>query len=154
MKYCVRPMSLREANAFVDEHHRHHKASRGHKFSICVKDERNIVLGVLIAGRPVARGRDDGLSLEVTRLCTTGTQNVCSMLYGAAARIAKEMGYSRIGTYILDSETGVSLKAAGWKFTHTVKGRPWDGTMANGQKRNNNHPTCDKKHYERVFRED
>ena len=55
-------------------------------------------------GRPVSRYLDDGLTLEVNRLCTTGAENACSMLYGAAARAARAMGYQKIITYTLDTE--------------------------------------------------
>lgn len=67
-----------------------------------------------MSGNPVGRNIDDGMTLEVSRLCTDGTKNACSMLYGASARVAKEMGYRKIITYILSSESGTSLKASGW----------------------------------------
>ena len=105
------PMSLAAANGFVAEHHRHHKPVRGHKFSLgCMADGR--LVGVAIVGRPVSRYLDDGLTLEVNRLCTDGTKNACSFLYGAAARAAKVMGYRKIITYILDTESGTSLRLA------------------------------------------
>ena len=90
----VKPMSLADANRFVAEHHRHHKPVRGHKFSLgCMANGR--LAGVAIVGRPVSRYLDDGLTLEVNRLCTDGTKNACSFLYGAAARAAKVLGYHR-----------------------------------------------------------
>lgn len=135
------PISLKAANAFVEELHRHHKASRGHKFSIGVADDDDVLRGVVIVGRPVARGRDDGLTAEVTRLCTDGTPNACSMLYAAAWRAAKAMGYLRIGTYILASEDGTSLRAAGWREMHSVTGRSWDTPS---RRRVDKHPTVDK----------
>ena len=99
------PISLKEANAFVAEYHRHHKPTRGHKFSIgCEMDGR--LVGVAIVGRPVSRYLDNGWTLEVNRLCTTGERNACSMLYATAARAAKAMGYRKIITYTLDSEPG------------------------------------------------
>ena len=86
------PVSLPDANAFVAEHHRHHKPVRGHKFSLgCEKDGQ--LVGVAIVGRPVSRYLDDGKTLEVNRLCATGEKNVCSFLYGAAARAAKALGF-------------------------------------------------------------
>ena len=109
---CV-PISLKEANAFVEAYHRHHHKVVGHKFSIAASDGEKIV-GVAIIGRPVSRILDDGKTLEVTRLCTDGTYNACSFLYSRAARIAKEMGYHKIITYILEFEPGTSLKASGW----------------------------------------
>ena len=100
---ALTPISLREANAFVERNHRHHKGVTGHKFSIgCTRDGE--LVGVAIMGRPVSRYLDDGLTLEVNRLCTTGAENACSMLYGAAARAARAMGYQKIITYTLDTE--------------------------------------------------
>jgi hypothetical protein len=124
MKLQPLPLPLDEANAFVAQHHRHHQPVRGHKFSIgaALGDE---IVGVVIVGRPVSRRRDDGETLEVTRLCTDGTRNACSFLYGAAARAAFALGYRRIGTYILASEPGTSLKAAGWRQIGETPGRSW-----------------------------
>lgn len=120
------PMSLAGANAFVAEHHRHHRPVVGHKFSIgCEKDGQ--LVGVAIVGRPVSRHLDDGLTLEVTRLCTTGEKNACSMLYGAAARAAKAIGYRRIITYTLDTEAGASIRAAGWRCAGPAGGLRWTG---------------------------
>ena len=113
MSIEICPMTLREANAFVEQHHRHHKPVVGHKFSIGCTDGKEIV-GVAIVGRPVSRHLDDGWTLEVNRLCTDSTHNACSMLYAAAWRAARAMGYRRLVTYILDSESGTSLKASGW----------------------------------------
>ena len=91
------PVTLKQANAFVAAHHRHHKPVTGHKFSIGCEQDGQLV-GVAIAGRPVSRHLDNGLTLEVTRLCTTGAQNACSMLYAAAARAARAIGYRKIIT--------------------------------------------------------
>lgn len=120
------PISLKEANAFVAAHHRHHKPVVGHKFSLgCVQGER--LVGVAIVGRPVSRYLDDGRTLEVNRLCSTGEKNVCSFLYGAAARAAKALGYERIITYTLDTEPGTSLRAAGWSCSGPAGGKRWTG---------------------------
>ena len=108
------PMTLREANAFVEQNHRHHGPVAGHKFSIGLSDGEQIV-GVAIIGRPVSRHLDDGWTMEVNRLCTDGSRNACSILYAAAWRAARAMGYKRLVTYILESENGASLRAAGWK---------------------------------------
>ena len=104
----LRPISLRDANEYVRQHHRHHKPVAGHKFSIGCEADSELV-GVIIAGRPVSRYLDDGFTLEVTRLCTNGAKNACSFLYGAAARAAAAMGYKRIITYTLESENGASF---------------------------------------------
>ena len=124
MKLATLPLPLDEANAFVGQHHRHHKPVVGHKFSIgaALGDK---VVGVVIVGRPVSRHRDDGLTLEVTRLCTDGTRNACSFLYGAAARAAFALGYKRVGTYILKSEPGTSLAASGWTMINETPGKSW-----------------------------
>jgi hypothetical protein len=122
------PIGLRAANAFVAGYHRHHGPSRGHKFSIAVADSRGAIRGVAIAGRPVARRLDDGSHLEVLRVCTDGTPNVCSMLYGATRRAALAMGYraENVITYTLESESGASLRAAGWRLDGLAKGGGWD----------------------------
>lgn len=130
-------ISLPEANAFVVRHHRHHEPVVGHKFSIGAVLGGEIV-GVVIVGRPVSRMRDDGETLEVTRLCTDGTKNACSFLYGAAARAAFALGYKRIGTYILSSEPGVSLAAAGWRLIGERGGGSWS---RGDRPRVNSHPT-------------
>ena len=116
------PLTLRQANAFVDNHHRHSRATRGHKFSIGLQHEGELV-GVAIAGRPVARALDDGLTIEVNRTCTLGAKNANSMLYGAVWRAAKAMGYERAVTYTQADESGVSLRAAGWTPVAELKPR-------------------------------
>ena len=123
---ALTPVNLRQANEFVKNHHRHHKPSTGHKFSIGVTDGKELV-GVAICGRPVSRRLDDGFTLEVNRLCTDGTENACSMLYGAACRAAKAMGYRRVITYILESESGTSLKASGFTCEGRAGGLEWNG---------------------------
>jgi hypothetical protein len=118
------PLDLDEANAFVAKLHRHHKPVIGHKFSIGAAMGNEIV-GACIVGRPVSRHRDDGMTMEVTRLCTDGSKNACSFLYGAAARAAFALGYTRIGTYILSSEPGTSLMASGWRLLGEAGGGSW-----------------------------
>jgi hypothetical protein len=118
-------MPLDEANEFVAQHHRHHKPVVGHKFSIGAALADGRIVGVCIIGRPVARARDDGLTLEVTRLATDGTKDACSFLYGAARRAAFALGYKRLGTYILASEPGTSLLAAGWRCLGESGGGSW-----------------------------
>lgn len=108
------PITFREACAFVAEHHRHHKPPRGHKFSVAIRDDRGEIVGVMMSGRPVSRHQDDGYTLEVNRTATDGTKNANSMLYGAAWRAARALGYRRIITYTQEGESGSSLRAAGW----------------------------------------
>ena len=114
MSLEIRPVTLRAANAYVAQHHRHNIPTNGHKWSLACYDGDRLC-GVAIAGQPVARRLDDGMTIEVRRVCTDGTHNACSALYGACARVAKEMGYARILTYTLVTEPGTSLKASGWK---------------------------------------
>jgi hypothetical protein len=125
-RLVVVPCELDEANAFVKQHHRHHQPVVGHRFSLAVADESGAVRGVAIVGRPASRRLEDGWTLEVTRVATDGCPNACSALYAAAWRAAKALGYRRLGTYILASESGVSLKAAGWRFVWTTPGRSWN----------------------------
>lgn len=107
------PLTLKQANELVDNIHRHHKPVQGHRFSIGAKKDGRVV-GAVIVGRPVARAVDQYAVAEVTRLVTDGTKNSCSFLYSRAARAAEAMGFTRIQTYILETEPGTSLKAAGW----------------------------------------
>jgi hypothetical protein len=115
MGLTVVPCDFSDACAFVSRHHRHHKPPIGHKFSLAVVDEDGEIRAVCVVGRPVARGNDDGMTLEVTRLASDGCRNACSCLYGAAWRAAKALGYRRLVTYILSDEPGTSLKASGWR---------------------------------------
>ena len=135
----VRPCELRDANAFIAEHHRHHKPVQGHRFSLSAWSGERLV-GVCTVGRPVARlGGDPREVLEVTRLCTDGTPNACSALYAAAGRVGREMGYRRIQTYILASEPGTSLRAAGWIDEGAAGGGQWHHT--DGKPRRTDQPT-------------
>lgn len=130
--------------------HRHHKPVRGHKFSIAAVDEHEVLRGIAVTGRPVARAVDPLRVAEVTRLVTDGTHNACSLLYAASARAAQAMGYDRIQTYILDSETGTSLRAAGWVFDGIVKGRDWNCPSRGG--RRTDQPMCDKQRWRKDLR--
>lgn len=125
------PITLKEANAFVSVNHRHHDAVRGCKFAIGLQKTTDNVpklIGVAICGRPVSRYLDDRYTLEINRLCTTETGNCCSMLYGACAKIAKDMGYRKVITYILKSESGTSLKASGFVLEDACcGGKSWTG---------------------------
>jgi len=133
----LQPISFQEACAFIAQHHRHHRPPQGWKFGIAVNNGQ-AVTGVVMVGRPVARHFDDGFTLEVTRMATNGMHNVCSMLYGAAWRACRALGYTRLITYTLSSEPGVSLRAAGWRTVGTTKGRSWNWR---GRPRVDRHPT-------------
>lgn len=133
MSLEARPISLAEANAFVIQYHRHHDRAIGHKWSLGAFLDGELC-GVAIVSRPTGRRLDDGRTLEVTRLCTDGTRNACSFLYGAAARRAKREGYERIITFILQSEPGTSLRAAGWTLEAEKAGKPqWNRQRYEGR---------------------
>ena len=124
MTLALQPITFAEACAFVGLHHRHHRPSVGWKFGVAVNDGTRVV-GVVMVGRPVARHLDNGYTLEVTRCCTDGTKHAASMLYGAAWRAAKALGYRRLITYTLVEEPGTSLRAAGWRELYTTAGGSW-----------------------------
>lgn len=137
-------IELKAANEFVQRMHRHHKPVTGHRFSLaCMEDGK--LRGVAIVGRPVARMIDQHQTVEVLRCCTDGTPNACSFLYGACRRAAKALGYQRIITYVLESEPGTSLRAAGWRCCYITKGGSWDRA---GRPRIDTAPTTPKKLYD------
>lgn len=120
------PITLREARAAVAEWHRHHLPPQGGLFAVaCAPDGSPSPVGVAIVGRPVARLSDDGWTAEVTRLATNGFPNACSMLYAAAWRACRALGYRKLITYTLASEPGTSLRAAGWRLVGEAGGGSW-----------------------------
>src|ERR1019366_1167552 len=120
----AQPLHLREANLFVAKYHRHNLPTAGGKFAVGAAVAGKLV-GVAIAGRPVARKLDDGKTLEVLRVCTDGTPNTCSFLYARCAKIARLMGYEKVITYTLAEEAGASLKAIGAKIIGMVDPQEW-----------------------------
>ena len=118
------PVELAIARRFVAEHHRHNEPPIGHRFSIGLERDGELV-GVVIAGRPVARKADDGYTIELVRVTTDGSRNSCSRLYGAACRASGAMGYRRAITYTLASESGSSLRAAGFVEDGRTAGGEW-----------------------------
>lgn len=124
MTLALCPINLRQANAYVARNHRHSKPVRGQKGSVAVTVGVGLC-GVAIFGRPIARGLDDGYTIEIYRVCTDGTRNACTKLYGASCRSAAGMGYRKAVTYTLKSENGASLRAAGFTAVAEVKDRQW-----------------------------
>lgn len=121
------PIRFRDAAAFVAMWHRHHQPPAGMVFAVGAADDEGVLHGVAIVGRPVARLLDNGQTLEVTRTATDGTRNTNSLLYGAAWRAAKALGYTRLITYTQSGETGSSLRAAGWRVVAERRATPgWD----------------------------
>ncbi len=131
------PITYSEACLYIAEFHRHHVPPQGWKFGIAVNDGKQIV-GVVTVGRPVSRHRDDGWTLEVTRVCSNGTKNACSKLYGLAWQAAKSLGYKRLITYTLAEEGGASLRGAGWKLLGEAGGGTWN---RQSRPRIDTHPT-------------
>ena len=119
------PVTLKQANDFVSQVHRHHKPVVGHKFSVGVSNENGQLVGVGIVGRPIARHFDNGDTLEVLRTATDGTKNANSMLYGAMQRATFALGYRRLITYTRTDESGASLKGSNWKCIATRPARSW-----------------------------
>lgn len=143
----VVPLSVNQANDLVAQLHRHHFPVVSHRFSIgCVDGER--LCGAAIVGRPVARGCDPYDVAEVNRLVTDGTKNACSFLYGAAARICRNMGFWKIQTYILESEPGTSLIAAGWEFEAFTTGGYWNHSAG---PRRTDQPMCRKARWSKIL---
>jgi hypothetical protein len=118
------PIHLREANAFIAQHHRHNLPVTGCKFAVGAAVDGKLI-GVAIAGRPVARRLDNGRTLEVLRVCTDGTPNANSFLYGRVKRIAQLMGYEKVVTYTLAEESGASLRAVGARIAGEVRPQEW-----------------------------
>lgn len=140
----VVPVTVAEANEFVRQHHRHHRPLKvGYVFSVAVADEEDAVRGVAIVGRPTSQYLFDGFTLEVRRVATDGASNACSMLYGAAWRAARALGYRQLITYTLASESGTSLRASGWRVVAKVSGQSWDAPSRD-RPRVDLHPTVPK----------
>lgn len=128
----IRPINLKTANEYVTKYHRHHNGTVGCKFAIGLYEAEKLI-GVAICGRPVSRYLDNGDICEINRLCTQGGENACSMLYGACCRIAKDMGYKKIITYILKSESGITLRASNFICEGEAGGTHWTGKRNKGQ---------------------
>lgn len=144
MSLRIVPCTLTEAKAYVAQHHRHHKPPTGGLFALACANESGIV-GVAVVGRPVARMLQDGWTAEVIRLCTDGTRNSCSILYAAAWRAARALGWRKLVTYTLPEEGGASLRAAGWRCIGEAGGGAWG---REGRPRVDTHPTQQKLKWE------
>lgn len=124
------PITLKEANAFIAENHRHHGPVTGCICCVAVakfNGEWENVCGVVIVGRPVARRLQDSWTAEVTRCCVaTNHRHAASKLYSAAWRACRALGYRRLITYTLATEHGTSLRAAGWKLIGEAGGGSWN----------------------------
>ena len=121
----LKPTTLKSANEFLKKYHRHSAPVTGGRFAIMAELNGKII-GVGIAGRPISRHLDNGLTAEITRVCTDGTPNANSFIYGRMKRILQSMGYKKIITYTLASESGASLRAINAKIERTTKAEEWD----------------------------
>jgi len=132
-RLTVRMVTLAEARAFIERHHRHHNPPVGHRLSLgCYAGGR--LCGVAVLSRPVARMTDARAVLEVSRVCTDGTPNACSKLLSIAARFARLVGFESIQTFTLPEEGGASLRAAGWtRAPRRSPGGSWNGRVRNGR---------------------
>ena len=142
----VVPLTLKQANDLIAQWHRHHKPVQGHRFSLGVKSGDDLV-GACVVGRPVSRGVPAYEVAEITRLVTNGTPNACSKLYTAAARAAREMGFNKIQTYILEEEAGTSLRASGWQFEGMTSGGDWNHSKQYAGTRRTDQPMCRKQRW-------
>jgi hypothetical protein len=143
----IAPITHKEAAAYIARHHRHCPPQQGWKFGISLRGPRGGLHGVVVVGRPVARLMDDGITAEITRLCTRGQKNACSRLYAAARRAAFAMGYQRIITYTLNVESGVSLKASGFVPVAETTARSWNSPS---RPRIDHGPICPKVRWESI----
>ena len=125
--FRVKPLSLAQANTLVDDLHRHHEPLSYHIVSIGAERRATAVLvGAAILHRPCSTVQDDRVTIEVARLVTDGTENACSFLLGACARLAWSLGYLRIQTYTMAEESGASLRGAGWRMERLTPGNTWN----------------------------
>lgn len=139
----VMHLKQREANAFVAKHHRHHRPPQGDLFRIGAVNDAGELVGVVIVGRPVSRHiqRSEPHTAEITRLCSDGTKNACSFLYGAAWKAARALGWRKLITYTLPEEGGASLRGAGYRCVGVRGGGTWDRP---NRARTDKHPTQQK----------
>ena len=125
MEFSKIPLSCGKANEFVNQYHRHNKktARNGGRFAIGCQHADLGLIGVAIVGNPLSASYMDGFTAEVLRTCTRpdAPKNVNSFLYGACWRIWKAMGGRRLITYTLQSESGASLRGAGWRIVGEAK---------------------------------
>jgi hypothetical protein len=146
MSLQIVPCTVKDAMAFVAQHHRHHRAPNGGLWAVAVARDGEVV-GVAIVAQPVARMLMDGWTAEVIRVAVReGNPNACSMLYAACRRAALALGWRRLVTYTLPEEGGASLRAAGWRV---VAERTGGGSWSRGRRpRVDKHPMQEKMRWE------
>lgn len=121
----AQPITIKNANEFIKKFHRHHRPTirNGGRWAMAALDSSHDVVGVVIAGNPVSATYMDGVTIELTRLCVKegAPKGTCSFLLGKCCSIWRTMGGARVITYTLASESGASLKGAGWVLAGTVE---------------------------------
>lgn len=124
MSLIAVPIGLKEAQEFITNFHRHNAAPTGYLFAVGASDGARLV-GVATVGRPVARHLDDGSTAEVTRCCVVdeAPKNACSFLYARCWNAARAMGWTKLVTYTLRTESGASLRGAGWRVVAETRAR-------------------------------
>ena len=153
-KITIVPLTIPAANEHVSRWHRHHAPIPGGFGWFCcgaVVDGR--IVGVAIAGRPTNRNNDDKQTVEVLRVATDGTPNACSALLGACARAAQAIGARRIITYTLSTETGASLRGAGWTWEAETGRSWWSSGTSRARAVDRPHMAIPKHRWARTFRE-
>lgn len=155
--YCgdwvaLRPITLRMANDFVANHHRHNgRTSRnGGKFAIGAQWGLDRLIGVAIVGNPLSATLMDGYTAEVLRLCVVehAPKNICSMLYAACWQAWKAMGGLKLITYTLLTESGASLRGAGWTISNHNISRPSSWNRPNRHRKDQSIYHCAKQRWE------
>ena len=152
MTLLLVPLHIGQAKLFIEEHHRHNRVPTGGLFAVGVAADHGLC-GAAVAGRPVAQAMPPGV-VEITRCCTDGTPNACSMLYGALCRAARALGYDLVVTYTLTREPGTSLRASGFHAAALVAYRSWDSRdrpRPDFDKHGPVRPIADKIRWERVL---
>lgn len=121
----VKPITIKAANEFIKGFHRHHRPTirNSGRWALEAIDSAGKTVGVVIAGNPVSATYMDGETIELTRLCVKedAPKGTCSFLLSRCCKIWRAMGGTKLITYTLSSESGASLKGAGWKLAGTVK---------------------------------
>lgn len=110
------PITQLEAKLFIGLKHRHLKRVTGGIVSVSIRRGGELV-GAAMFGRPVASKTQNsipGIAEVVRAAVIPGVRGGNSKLYKMCATIAREQGYWAIQTFTIESESGVSLRAAGF----------------------------------------
>lgn len=141
----LRPISIKDAMRIVDEWHRHLERPQGARVALAAWHDGRLV-GVALIGNPIARLEAKHWDIaEVTRVATDGTPNASSFLYARAKRAAQAIGFRRVRTKTLPTESGGSLRAVSAKELGTTTAQSWD---RENRRREQRAPVCPKLRWE------